>query len=172
MQPIIRTECGALLAMWLEKNSAADSVKQIVKDTGYNDSPFFGAEKKKVRIIGELVTVNTALAIYAVNQVFEFNDAKEIIDTFLAAVRKPVFGFLEEKDPDFKERYEQRMAEYFKVLSEDKPALGLSFCFMRNIDLDPLKNMQGQLLVATRLSDSLKKTLDVLNGLTLKPNNA
>lgn len=172
MLPITTNRCADLLAMWLEKSSGPDAIKQLVKDTGYNDSPLFGAEKKKVRIVGELVTVNTALAIYAVNQVFEPNDAKSIIDTFLAIARKSVFGYLEGKDPSFKKRYEQRMGEYFKILSEKKPALGMSFSFMKNLDLDPLKNMQGQILVAARLGDSLSKTLDVLNRLTLRASNA
>lgn len=168
MQPITSGQCGDLLAMWLEKSSSPDAVKQLVKDTGYNDSPFFGAEKKKVRIVGELVIVNAALAIVAVNQVFGPNDAKAIIDAFLAVARKAVFGFLEGKDPDFKKRYEQRLGEYFKVLSEDKPALAISFCFMKNLGLDPLKNMEGQLQVASRLGDSLTKTLDALSVLTLE----
>src|SRR3989344_990354 len=162
MLPITTNQCGDLLAMWLEKSSSPDTIKQLVKDTGYNDSPLFGAEKKKVRIGCELVMANTALAIYAVNQIFGPNDAKPIIDTFLAIARKSVFGYLEGKDPNFKKRYEQRMSEYYKILSEDKPALGMSFSFMKNLDLDPLKNMQGQVLVAARLGDSLSKTLDVL----------
>ena len=68
MKPITRGQCSDLLAIWLETSSGPDAVKQLVKDTGYNDSPFFGAEKKKVRIVGELVLANTALAIFAVNQ--------------------------------------------------------------------------------------------------------
>ena len=63
------------------------------------------------------------------------------------------------------------MDEYFKLLSEDKPALGMSFSFMKNLDLDPLKNMQGQILVAGRLGESLSKTIDVLNRLTLRPDD-
>ena len=114
MQPITSGQCGDLLAMWLEKSSRPDAVKQLVKNTGYNDSPFFGAEKKKVRIVGELVIVNVALAIVAVNQVFGPNDAKAIIDAFLAVARKAVFGFLEGKDPDFKKRYDNAWANISK----------------------------------------------------------
>jgi hypothetical protein len=43
---------ASLLVAWLEKHSGPDAVKQVVKETGYNDSPFFGSEKKRVRIAG------------------------------------------------------------------------------------------------------------------------
>lgn len=172
LPPISRAACGDLLARWLEKSSDPDVVKQLVKETGYNDSPFFGAEKKKIKIVGELLIVNTALGIFAVNQVFGHNDAKAIIDAFLAVAEKYVFGYLEKKDAGFKQRYEQRMGQYFKVLLEEKPALGMSFSFMTNLGLDPLKNMQGQILVAARLGQSLSQTLDVLKRLTLVPGNA
>src|SRR5437762_9422216 len=106
MLPISRTQAGDLLVTWLGKNSVEPIIlKQIVAETGYNDSPWFGAEKKRIRLIGEIVIANCALAIFAVNQVFAGHDAKSIVDAFLASARKPVFSLLETKDKDFKSRY-------------------------------------------------------------------
>lgn len=165
--PITRAQLAGLLVKWLEKNSGPDAVRQIVKETGYNDSPFFGAERQRVRVIGEVATVNTALVIFAVNQVFVLEDARVLIDTFLGGARGSVFQVIETKDPGFARRYEQRMAEYFQVLSEDKPGLGISFCFLRNLDLDPIKSMQAQVRVAARLGKALGETIDMLRRFQL-----
>lgn len=171
MQPITGNQCGNLLSMWLQKSSSPDIAKLVAKEIGFNDSPLFGAEKKKIKLIGELVMVNTALAIYAVNQVFDASASKAIIDPFLSISKKSIFSVIEKKDNEFKKKYEQRMAEYFSILSKDKPSLGLSFSFMKYLSLDPLKNMQGQILIAARFGDSLSKTLDVLRRMTLQSNN-
>jgi hypothetical protein len=166
MLPISRAQAGDLLAIWLGKNSVPTVLKQIVAETGYNDSPWFGAEKKKVRLVDEVVMVNSAVAIFAVNQVFTGSDAKAVIDAFLASARTSVFSVIEAKDKDFKRRYEQRMGEYFEALHEERAAIALSFRFMQNLDLDPPKSM-GQILVA-----SLSNTLKILRTLTLAPTGA
>lgn len=166
MVPISREQIGDLLALWLQKSCSIDPLKQIVKDTGYNDSPFFGAEKKKVRVMGELVFANTSLAIFAVNQVFEVDDAKAIIDTFLDRARKSMFTVLEAKDQTFKERYQRRLEQYFKSLSEARALIGMSCLFMENLDLDPLKHGEGQMKVAARFGQSLTETVDVLKRLS------
>ena len=162
MKPISKVQCGALLSVWLERHSSPDVVKQIVRDTGYNDSPFFGAEKKKIKIFGEVLIVNCAMAIFAVNQVLKFEAAKEVIDAFLLAAKTPIFGFIERKDPGFQKRYPGRMADYFKVMSGSKPALGLSYSFFENIDQNPLDNLEGQFLLAARFSAFLNSTIDML----------
>jgi hypothetical protein len=153
--------------MWLGKVSMLENAKLVANEVGFNDSPFFGAEKKKIRLMGELVMVNTALAIFAVNQVFDARGAKSIIDPFLSIANKSIFSVIEKKDSDFKRRYEQRMSEYFRLLSEYKPAIELSFSFMKNLGLDPLGNLKGQVLIAARFGDSLTETLDVLRRMTL-----
>ena len=54
------------------------------------------------------------------------------------------------------------MAEYFQVLSTDKRGLEISYCFLRNLDLDPLKNVHAQVLVAARFGTALSETIDIL----------
>jgi hypothetical protein len=153
---------------WLKKNSGPDAVKHVVQETGYNDSPFFGAEQKRVRIIAEVTIVNTALVICAVNHVFAFDGAWGLINVFLGRARGRVFRFIETKDAGFARRYEQRMAEYFQVLSEDKPGRGISLCFLKNLDLDPIQNRQAQVLVAARLGKALGETIDMLKRFQLE----
>ena len=90
-----------------------------------------------------------------------------LIDTFLAGARQSVFRPIESQDSGFAQRYEQRMAEYFKVLSEEKPAIGMSFCFLRNLDLNPLEGIQAQVLVAARLGQALGQTIEMLKRFQL-----
>ncbi len=168
---ISELQCAGLLSMWLTKNSSPEVCKQIASDIGYNDSPLFGARKKKRRLMGELVMMNTALVIFAVNQRFERNGAKAIIDPFLASSRKSIFEVLEKHDGGFKERYPQRMAEYFEILGQDKAVLGLTFSFMQHLDVDPLKNLKGPLALTVRFGAALKGTLDVLNRMTFPDSN-
>ncbi|MFX5839836.1 hypothetical protein ABTE60_21220, partial [Acinetobacter baumannii] len=77
------------------------------------------------------------------NQRFEHDEAKAIIDPFLSSARKSIFEVLERHDGRFKERYPNRMAEYFELLGQDKAVLGLTFSFMQHLDVDPLKNLKG-----------------------------
>lgn len=168
---ISEMQCASLLSMWLTKNSSPEVCKEIASDIGYNDSPLFGAKKKKMRLMGELVMMNTALVIFAVNQRFEHDEAKAIIDPFLSSSRKSIFEVLEKHDGGFKERYPNRMAEYFELLGQDKAVLGLTFSFMQHLDVDPLKNLKGQLALAARFGTALKGTLDVLNRMTFPESN-
>jgi len=167
MPPISRAQAGDLLAIWLGKRSVDPAVvRQIVAESGYKDSPWFGAEKKRVRLVGEIVMANSALAIFAVNQVFSGQDAKAIIDPFLGSARQSVFSLLEAKDKDFR-RYEERMGEYFEALHDERPGVAVSFVFMKSLDIDPIKNGKGQILLAGRFGQSLSSTLGVLRTFTL-----
>jgi hypothetical protein len=44
----------------------------------------------------------------------------------------------------------------------EKPALGMSFALLTNLDFNPLKSMKAQMLVAARLGESLKMALRLL----------
>jgi hypothetical protein len=162
-----RKQCAAILTMWLENECAPEKAKILAKSIGYKDSPFFGAKKKKTKFIGELVLIHVALGIHAVNLVFNRDDAKSIIDPFLLFANKSIFSAIERQDPDFFKNYEKRMAQYFAILSQDNPGIGVSCAFLTNIDLDPLKNMKGQLFVSVKFGESLSKTVDVLKRMEL-----
>lgn len=164
---INRKQCADLLTTWLGKECAPENAKILAKNIGYKDSPFFGAKKKKTKLIGELVMMNVALVIVAVNQVFNQEDAKSIIDPFLSIANKSIFSVIERQDPDFKNNYEKRMAQYFEILNQDNPGIGISYAFLTNLDLDPLKNMKGQLFVSAKFGESLSKTIDVLKRMEL-----
>jgi len=160
---ISELQCGTILSMWLTNGSSPEVCKQIASDIDYNDSPLFGAKKKKMRLMGELVMMNTALVIFAVNQRFEHNRAKAIIDSFLSFSRNPIFEVLEKHDDRFKERYPQRMAEHFKLLAQEKAIHRLTNSFMQHLDVDPVKNLKGQLALAARFDATLKVMLNVLD---------
>lgn len=158
---------GEGLSLWLGKASSPEIAKQIAKDIGYNDSPFFGANKRKVKIMGELVMVNTAIAISGVNHVYRADIAKEIVDAFLAKSRTHIFSFLEARFPDFSSVYEKRMEQYFNVLKGERPGMGLAFAFLIHmgknpidtVRADPIGNIAVQMAIALRFEASLKKVI-------------
>lgn len=163
MQKDLARQFGDLLASWLAKSGGAEAAKEVAAEIGYNDAPLFGAAKKKMRLISELVSIHAAIAIFCVNQVFDHANAKAVIDAFLAISNKSIFSWIESKDAGFSKTYEARMAEYFKILHGDKAPLGLSFSLMQHLGKDPLKDMKGQVALAARLAGATKSTLAVLD---------
>jgi hypothetical protein len=73
----IASDIGDLLATWLGRACSPDNAKVVAKKVGYNDSPIFGAEKKRTHLMSEIVIVNTAILIYAVNCVFHTHSATD-----------------------------------------------------------------------------------------------
>lgn len=173
MVPISATQAGELLAGWLAKNSTdATILKQVVAETGYNDSPWFGAAKARVRLTGEMAISNSALVIFAVNQVFTGDTAKAIIDAYLVAGKKSVFSVIEAKDGEFADRYQRRMREYFDALHGEGPGMAMSFAFMTALGVDPIAHGKGQVLVAARLGHALSSMVTVLRTFSLTATDA
>lgn len=92
MAPTTHMQAAGVLLIGLEKRSSPAVTEAIAAEAGYNSSPLFGAKKARIRLMGEVVTVNAALTIVAVNQVFAMADAKTIIDIFLAGARQSLFA--------------------------------------------------------------------------------
>lgn len=158
--------CSNLLFTWLNNESSPENVKSIAKSIGYNDNPFFGAKKKKAKLMGELVILNTALVIIAVNQVVEENEAKLIIDSFLSKANKSIFNVLEKHYPNFRKSYEANMSEYFTIIQQENPGLGVSFTFLTSLGIDPLKSLNAQLFISTKFGNSLTKTIEALKSMS------
>jgi len=155
-------ECGDDLALLLEEGTSPEHTARIAKEIGFDDSPVFGARKKKARIRGEVAMINSALIIHAVNEVVNENKAKPIIDEFLRVARMYVFNGLEAQNPQFEERYPERLTEYFEILSQEKPALGLTFSFMRHLGVDPLQNLEGQLKFSAHILAMRKDAIAIV----------
>lgn len=164
MLPISETQCGGILAMWLEKKSNPDIVKQIVAETGYNDSPFFGANAAKIKIIGNVTILNCAIAIIAVNAVVPKERCKGVIDSFLAAAKKPVFSWIESKDSSFNKKYTEQISDYFKATQSKQMVIGISYSFLENIGKNPLNCLEAQLLLNARISNMISETIDILKS--------
>lgn len=164
MLPISKVQCGGVLSVWLEQKSSPEIVKQIAREVGFNDSPFFGASKRRIKLIGEVIMVNCAISIFAVNQVLPRESAMQVINAFLLAAKTPIFAKIESMDSTFRNRYPLRLADYFKAMSGEKPSLGLSFSFMENLDLNPLNNLDGQIQIAYRFTNYLTSSIDVLKN--------
>ncbi len=154
--------CGDELAILLEEGSSAETAGRIAKEIGFNDSPIFGAKKKKARIETEVAILNAAVIICAVNQVVDETNAKPIIDEFLKKSKLYVIEKLERKNPRFPIKYTERLSEYFAILSRDKPVLGWSNSFFRHVGVAPL-NLEGQLAFARHIAAMLKKAMAIVN---------
>jgi hypothetical protein len=162
-------QCAAILTTRLAKECSPENAKILAKNIDYNDAPFFGAKKKKAKLISELVMLNAALLIVAMNQVFNQEDARSIIDSFLSTANKSIFSAIEKQDSSFKANYEKRMAQYFEILNQEKPAIEISRSFLINLDLNPLNNFQGQLFVSAKFGESLSETIDILKRMDISP---
>ena len=146
-------QCAAILTTRLAKECSPENAKILAKNIDYNDAPFFGAKKKKAKLISELVMLNAALLIVAMNQVFN----------------QSIFSAIEKQDSSFKANYEKRMAQYFEILNQEKPAIEISRSFLINLDLNPLNNFQGQLFVSAKFGESLSETIDILKRMDISP---
>lgn len=161
-------QVGDLMFQSFQNFSSMETAKAIAAEIGYNDSPFFGATKARVRLVGEVATVTAALTIVAVNQVFPMPHAKTIIDQFLHQARGNVFSHIEKKDSQFKARYEERLAQYFSILSERNPGLAVSFALMSNLGIDPIKSGTGQIQLSVRLGQTLTRMIAGLRLVQLR----
>ena len=168
MAEIKPMECAGLFSMWLQSKTGPDVAEKFAANIGYKVAPLFGKKKARVRLMGELAMVYVALAIYAINLRHDADAARSIIDPFLEATRKTHFSALERHYPNFESVYPQRMQDYFQVLEDANPALGVSFAFLRNLGIDPLTSLEAQLHLVAVFSTTLQETLDVLDRLELQ----
>src|SRR5690606_32182862 len=61
-QPARLHSIGDELASWLQDRCSVEIARRLAAMVGYNDSPLFGAKKKKLRLISELTSIHAALA--------------------------------------------------------------------------------------------------------------
>ncbi|MDZ3797801.1 MAG: hypothetical protein U0T03_03225 [Xanthomonadales bacterium] len=160
-------QCGDLLASFVGNRSSAKEAKSMAKMIGYNDSPLFGARKKRAALVSELAMLYAALVIFSANQVFNQITAKAVIESFLDRAKKKVFTHIEKEVSNFSSTYSKRMSEYFPIFHQDRAPLGLSFALMQNLGIDPLNNFQGQLVLTGHIASKVDDTIKILQGLTV-----
>lgn len=162
MATVSNVELGETLATWLASVSGAETVKSVAKDVSFDLGSFFGSDKRKTKLTMELVIVNCALAIHAVNTRHKTPEAKEIIDAFLKRSSATIFNDLQSRNSGFRSLYEKRMGEYFPLFGDQNPLLALSFAFLVNLDLSPLENLEGQLSLVERFGNAHQRLLTTL----------
>lgn len=160
-------QCGNLLALWLGEQSSPDNVKILATDLGYEDTPFFGANEKTIEFTSELVIVNTMLVLFAVHQVFDLKKARIVIDFFLSNSKSSLFRDIEQQDPNFEDKYDQRSAQYRKILQQGDPLVILSTAFLANLSRNLRDQEEVQEKVTATFAQFLKKTIDVLELMDL-----
>lgn len=160
-------QCGDMLASFVGNRSSAEEAKAIAKMIGYNDSPLFGARKKRAALVSELAMLYSALVIFSANQAFNQVTAKAVIDSFLDCAKRKVFIHIEKEISGFSSIYSTRMTEYFPIFHQDRAPLGLSFALMQNLGVDPLNSLQGQLTLTGHIASKVGETIKILKGLTV-----
>jgi hypothetical protein len=158
--------CGHDLARLLGESSLSDNASRIAKEVGFDISPFLGAKKKRVQIEGELAMLNMALIVFAVNQRLSGDEARLTIDSFFKHSTSRVFRELEMKK---KEKYPQRLAEYFRLLKPDSPQapMALSFAFMNHLDIDPIRgtnSLERQLRLSAHILALLQEAIAIVEN--------
>ena len=157
-------QCGDMLSFVVGERASAENSRRIAKEIKFNDSPLFGARKKRATLVGELVAIHSALVIFAANQALEEHAAKPVIDSFLKIANARIFKHVEAELPGFAGIYANRMKQYFPALHEERPALGLSYLLMDHLGLSPLKNLQAQLFLASEIGNAVTESVTSMKG--------
>lgn len=167
MPEITAEDCSLLLAQFFLTNTNDSLAKAMAKKLGIKHSLFWGGKKQLNKVLEELAILHSALVIDTVNCTFEEEACKAVIDPFLAKLKKSFFSQLESKNKDFKKNYEKHINRYFKDLTGENPGLGLSFSFIENIGLNPLRNLQGQLFLVSYLHEAKSRITTILGSATI-----
>ena len=162
-------QCAEALMKWYLAKLAVDNVRAMGREVGYSDSSFFGGSKRRTRLMEEVAILHSALGIQCVNGAFDTADATLVIDNFLELARTSVLAALERRNREFKARYTARIGSYFNALAATREnAIGMSFIFMKSLDVDPLKNVEKQVYCAARIHSVVKQTMDVLQRIEIR----
>lgn len=154
--------CSDLIAKAVEKQSSPDEIEKIAKEAQFKNNPLFGAMKKRIQLMAEVSVVNTAIAIFAANCSFKQEDLKPIIDGSLQLLQKYMFSIIEKNLNGFKDLYAKRMAEYYPILQEEQPGIGLSFVFLKNLHGKPKLDFEGQTKLAVRFTSNISSSVEAM----------
>jgi len=112
---------GQQLSTLLALHSHPDIGKKVAGWLQFNDTPFFGQKKRKAKLIGELVTLNSAIIFKKINIYYNYDDSKLIIDSFLDYTRKGgIFRVIESQYPQFSKKYEENIQIYHSILADNR----------------------------------------------------
>lgn len=161
-------QTGDLLAKWLLKAASVDVASNWGREVGYGDSPLFGPARRHSQLFEEVALLHGAIAIFAVGHALPNPHGKAVVEAFAALAQASLFPAFEQHDPAFKGRWVERRARYTKLLQADRQAVAASIAFMHYLELDPLRNLEGQVRCAARISQAVVDAQGVLGHVRLK----
>jgi hypothetical protein len=139
-------DVGGDLAVFLETRCTNDQASHVASKIGFKIGSLLGAKKRRTQIRSELAMILTAEIIRAVNEMYYEDDAKLIIDEFLAQSKRNVFDGIAKIDSEFSDKYPERLTEYFKIMDqEDQILIGLSGSLLRHLGLFNKMDLNAQL---------------------------
>ncbi|WP_422894198.1 hypothetical protein [Luteimonas dalianensis] len=148
-------------------------MKHVVRETGFNDSPLFGARKAKSRVMAEFVAANNAVVISAARHAFAPLDAIKVIEHYQRSAQASVFNHIAEQKPDFEAILSKRQQSYSDVLrnADVLPPVFMASEFLSNLGLDP-HEPNGLSYMCDLFLSNYQKTIGVLHRLHLMPGGA
>ena len=141
-------------------------MEEIAKEAKFNNKPFFGAKKKRMKLMEEVCCIHTAIAIYAANCSFKLEECKPVIDGFLQILQKYMLGILEKHNPKFPDTYASRMQEYFGMFTEENPGIAISFAFLNHLHGKPQLDLEGQTVLAVRFSKAMSAGVNSMRAMS------
>lgn len=127
---------------------------RFAKSVGYKIPFLIGAKKADALLMSELTILLTALVYETVNKLYEFDDAKEILDAYRNGMQK-AFGIIIEVEGDaFGLKFAEKLPKYIEILSHENAIIELSSRLMKSLGIDPVsqenyleKNMEASVWI-------------------------
>ena len=168
-EPIVISirDCGAFMVSRLLSMSGSDKACEAAELLAYKHSPFFGTERKQIRLVSEYLMMHVALMIHAANLAYTEAEAKLVIDEMLDILGGRVFAEFEKLHAGFKMQYSIRMNEYFSVLKQGGSSQSVAKVFAGALGIDTLSNEAHVLSMAGPIENFLGSAARGLGQVTI-----
>lgn len=154
-------DIGGDLALLLDECCSSAQADKVARETGTRTGLLFG-DKKRTRIRSELSMAIAAVIIHATNEMYNAREAKLIVDEFLYQSRQYLFDKLALTIRNFHDLYADRLSAYLRILSNEKPMVGISSSLLNNLGARGLPDLESQLRLAAFIGSARSEALSIL----------
>lgn len=161
--PITHSQCAAILVEWLRRHCNSEQLKATSKAIEYKYSIF--SPLRKLHLLEEMTFLYVGLAIRATNTALTKHSTIEaVIDEFLSQLRKSLLNFMAKDDPQFSQRYSERMGVYFEQLRANADPIGVAGDFLVFVFASPHArlNFEPVVQMASTISAALQSLQQLL----------
>lgn len=152
------------LAQWVEETSNPETIKKISKEAEFNLKPLFGAKKKRMKLIAEVLSVKISVAIHVAHQTFRKHELQPIVDTFLEVLYANLLVHVDERSPSFNTTCQERLREYSTLYDLPNPGYGLSAKFLMNLHGKNTSSNKSFKLLGERFAQTIEHCTERVQG--------